>query len=144
VQKYITTTFVFFNYIFLLKCNQKHSYKKGGFLLVLKFNGLIKLCFKCIEQSQGYNYCVHIIGTHFSRLCTPWYGFFSIITSFRHVVIIGVVSYSSVVSIILFSKQVGELGFSMLMVVKLLVGINWSISLLETSTSGSYRSSFAS
>jgi hypothetical protein len=77
-------------------------------------------------------------------LCTPWYGFFSIITSFRHVVIIGVVSYSSVVSIILFSKQVGELGFSMLMVVKLLVGINWSISLLETSTSGSYRSSFVS
>jgi hypothetical protein len=77
-------------------------------------------------------------------LCTPWYGFFSIITSFRHVVIIGVVSYSSIVSIILFSKQVGELGFSMLMVVKLLVGINWSISLLETSTSGSYRSSFVS
>jgi hypothetical protein len=67
-----------------------------------------------------------------------------VITSFRHVVIVGVVSYSLVVSIILFSKHVGELGFSMLMVVNLLVDTNWSISLLETSTSNSYGSSFVS
>jgi hypothetical protein len=67
-----------------------------------------------------------------------------VITFSRHVVIVGMVSYLLVVSIILSSKHVGEFGSSMSMAIKLLVSTNWSISLLETSTSDSYGSYFVS
>jgi hypothetical protein len=49
-------------------------------------------------------------------VCSP--SLESVIASFRHVVTVGMVSYSSIVSIILSSKHVGELGFSMSMAVK--------------------------